>query len=44
MQFIQNTKLGYNKEQLLVVNNSWALGNKERVFRDQLLNDPGLKT
>jgi putative ABC transport system permease protein len=40
MQFIQNTKLGYNKEQLLVINNSWALGDKERVFRDQLLNDP----
>jgi putative ABC transport system permease protein len=40
MQFIQNIKLGYDKEQLLVVNNSWALGNKEKVFRDQLLNDP----
>jgi putative ABC transport system permease protein len=40
MQFIQNTKLGYDKDQLLVVNNSWALGDKERIFRDQLLNDP----
>jgi putative ABC transport system permease protein len=40
MQFIQNTKLGYNKDRLLVINNSWALGDKERVFRDQLLNDP----
>lgn len=43
MQFIQNTKLGYNKDQLLVINNSWALGNKERVFRDQLLNDPRIE-
>lgn len=40
MQFIQNTKPGYNKDRLLVVNNSWALGDKEKVFRDQLLNDP----
>lgn len=40
MQFIQNIKLGYNKDQLLVINNSWALGNKERTFRDLLLNDP----
>jgi putative ABC transport system permease protein len=39
MKFIQTTKLGYNKEQLLVLNNSWALGDNERVFRDQLLND-----
>lgn len=40
MQFIQNTKLGYDKDQLLVINNSWTLGNKEHVFRDELLNDP----
>ncbi|HEY8898552.1 MAG TPA: ABC transporter permease [Niastella sp.] len=43
MQFIQNTKPGYNKDQLLVINNSWALGDKERVFRDQLLNDPRIE-
>jgi putative ABC transport system permease protein len=40
MQFIQNTKLGYDKDQLLVVNNSWTLGNKEHILRDLLLNDP----
>jgi putative ABC transport system permease protein len=39
MKFIQNTKLGYNKEQLLVLNNSRALYENERVFRDHLLND-----
>ncbi len=43
MKFIQTTKLGYNKEQLLVLNNSWALGKNERVFRDQLLNDPRIE-
>ncbi len=40
MQFIQNKKLGYNKEQLLVIANSWALGNNENIFKQQLLQDP----
>jgi putative ABC transport system permease protein len=40
MKFIQNTKLGYDKDQLLVLNNSWMLGKNEKVLRDELLNDP----
>jgi putative ABC transport system permease protein len=43
MKFIQHTKLGYDKNQLLVLNNTWALGKNERVFRDQLLNDPRIE-
>jgi putative ABC transport system permease protein len=43
MKFIQHTKLGYDKDQLLVLNNTWALGKNERVFRDQLLNDPRIE-
>jgi len=39
MKFIQNKKLGYNKEQLLVIPNSWALGKNERVFKEELLRD-----
>jgi len=39
MKFIQNIKLGYDKEQLLVLSNSWALGKNEKTFRDQLLKD-----
>jgi len=39
MKFIQNINLGYNKEQLLVIPNSWALGKNERTFKDQLLKD-----
>jgi len=39
MKFIQNKKLGYNKEQLLVIPNSWALGDKEKIFKEQLLKD-----
>ncbi len=39
MKFIQNKKLGYNKEQLLVLPNSRALGKNEKVFKEQLLKD-----
>ncbi len=40
LSYIQSKKLGYNKDQLLVLRNSWALGQNERIFRDQLLKDP----
>jgi putative ABC transport system permease protein len=40
MKFIQNTKLGYDKEQLLVLTNSYALGKNETIFKEQLLKDP----
>ena len=39
MKFIQNIKLGYDKEQLLVISNSWALGKNEKSFKEQLLKD-----
>ncbi len=40
MSFIRNKKLGYNKEQLLVLPNSWALGKNEKAFKEGLLKDP----
>ncbi|WP_419800875.1 ABC transporter permease [Mucilaginibacter sp.] len=40
MQFIRNKKLGYNKEQLLVLPNSWALGKNEQIFKEMMLKDP----
>ena len=40
MKFIQDKKLGYNKEQLLVLTNSYALGKNERLYKDLLLKDP----
>ncbi len=40
MKYIQSKKLGYDKEQLLVLSNSWALGNNEQVYKQQLLKDP----
>lgn len=39
LSYIQNKKLGYDKDQLLVLSNSWALGKSEAIFREQLLKD-----
>lgn len=40
LDYIQHKKLGYDKDQVLVLSNTWALGPKEAVFRDLLLQDP----
>jgi len=40
LSYIQNKKLGYNKEQVLVLPETWLLGNKEEVFRNELAQDP----
>ncbi len=40
MQFIRNKKLGYQKEQLLVLPNSYALGKNEKIFKEEMLKDP----
>jgi len=39
LHFMQNKKLGYDKEQLLVLNDTWSLGNNETAFKQQLLRD-----
>ncbi|WAC14323.1 ABC transporter permease [Dyadobacter pollutisoli] len=38
LKFIQNKKLGYDKEQVLVVP-AWALGKNKDVFREELSRD-----
>ena len=40
MKFIQNKNLGYDKEQLLTIPNSYALGKNERVYKQEMLQDP----
>jgi putative ABC transport system permease protein len=40
LSYIQHIKLGYDKEQLLVLRNSYLLGNNEEVLRAQLIRDP----
>lgn len=40
MKFIQTRDIGYNKDQILILPNSYALGDHEQLFKQQMLNDP----
>ncbi|RYF45630.1 MAG: FtsX-like permease family protein, partial [Cytophagaceae bacterium] len=39
LNFIQHTKLGYDKDQVLVLRDAWRLGKKEAVFRQEVEQD-----
>lgn len=39
LNFIQHTKLGYDKDQVLVLREAWRLGKNEAAFRQQLEQD-----
>ncbi|MDR6563872.1 MULTISPECIES: ABC transporter permease [unclassified Arcicella] len=40
IKFIQSKDLGYAKDQLLIIRNTWSMGKNEEVFRQQILQDP----
>ncbi len=40
LAFIQNEKLGYNKDQVLIVQESYWLGKNQEAFKQKLLQDP----
>ncbi len=40
MKYMQNKDLGYNKEQLITIPNSYALGKNEKVYEQQMRQDP----
>lgn len=40
MKYIQNKDLGFNKEQIITIPNSYALGNNEKAFKEDMLQDP----
>jgi putative ABC transport system permease protein len=39
LSYIQNKKLGYEKDQVLILSETGMLGTKEKLFRQQLLSD-----
>lgn len=40
LSYIQHKALGYNKDQVLILPDTWMLGKNQEVFRQQLQNDP----
>ncbi|RFZ84930.1 ABC transporter permease [Mucilaginibacter terrenus] len=44
LDYIRNKNLGYNREQVLVLRNTYALGNHIKAFREEALNLPGVKS
>ncbi len=40
MDFIQTKDLGYDKKQVLVLRESYFLGNNETAFKNKIVNDP----
>ena len=42
LKFMQNKDLGFDTEQMLVLNNAFALGDKVKTFRDEVNQIPGV--
>ncbi len=40
LSYIQHKKLGYDKDKVLVIQETYWLGNNQEAFRQQLLHDP----
>lgn len=39
LEFIQNKKLGYDKNQVVILPEAWLLGDKQELFKQKLLQD-----
>jgi putative ABC transport system permease protein len=42
LKYIQNAKLGFNKNHILVVQRAWALENHADAFKEELMKNPGI--
>jgi putative ABC transport system permease protein len=42
LNYIQNKNLGYKKDQVLVINDSYTLGSNIDAFKNEMLNIPGV--
>lgn len=40
LSFMRQTDIGYNKEAVMIISDTWMLGNNQLAFYDQLHNDP----
>ena len=44
LSFIHHKEIGYDRDHLLVLRESYLLGHNENAFKNQLLNDPGVES
>ncbi|MEJ7683127.1 MAG: FtsX-like permease family protein [Segetibacter sp.] len=44
LSYIQNKKLGFNKEQVLTIKNTYVIDKNIEVFKDEVLKLPGVKS
>lgn len=44
LQFMQNKKLGYNKDQVLVINDAYALDKNVNAFKQKMLENTAVKS
>lgn len=44
LNYIQTKKLGFNKDQVLVINSTRALGDKTETFKNEVLSMPGVSS
>lgn len=42
LDYIQNKKIGFNKEQVLVLDGTWVLNNNVTAFKNEVLRMPGV--
>ncbi len=42
LTYVQNKALGYNKDQIIILHSTYALGKNEKVFKEKLLQNPGV--
>ena len=43
LNYIQNKKLGFHKEQVLIIDDVYALGDKIQAFRQEILKNPAVE-
>ena len=43
LNFIQNKKLGFSKDQVIVLNDAWTLGDQVETFRQEMLTHPAVE-
>ncbi|HEY0245719.1 MAG TPA: ABC transporter permease, partial [Mucilaginibacter sp.] len=44
LKYIQSTDLGYNRDHILIVQNSWSLGGKAKAFKQEIKQITGVQS